>query len=68
MVYISTISVDEEQNADEGKDDDEKLGENGLESRKRMHLEYQITSKNDADMKGGGETFITVGRSKRAVC
>lgn len=44
-----------------GPDDDEYVSANGLASRKRMHLEYQITSKNDVDRRGGNqETYITV--------
>ena len=44
-----------------GTDDDEYVSANGLASRKRMHLEYQITSKNDVDRRGGNqETYITV--------
>lgn len=42
-------------------DDDEYVAPGGLASRKRMHLEYQITSQNDAERQGGNqETFITV--------
>lgn len=41
----------------EGTDD---VAPNGLSSRKKMHLEYQITSKNDVDRKGGNrDAFIT---------
>ena len=47
--------------ANNKKDDDGGLGQNGLASRKRMHLEYKITSENDAATKGRNqETFITV--------
>lgn len=38
----------------------------GLKSRKRMHLEYQITSQNDVQRQGGmRDTFVTVGPSPR---
>lgn len=38
---------------------------NGLSSRKRMHQEYEIISKNDMDRKGGREdAFITVSPSQ----
>jgi len=41
-------------------DDDEYVALGGLTSRKRMHLEYQITSQNDVERQGGNqETFIT---------
>ena len=42
-------------------DDEEYVAPNGLSSKKRMHLEYQITSQNDVDRQGGNqEAFITV--------
>lgn len=34
-------------------DDDDEVAENGLKSRKAMHDQYQITSQNDMDRKGG---------------
>ena len=34
-------------------DEDEEVAENGLKSRKAMHEQYQITSQNDMDRKGG---------------
>jgi nuclear receptor interaction protein len=34
-------------------DDDNEVAENGLASRKAMHEQYQITSQNDMDRKGG---------------
>ncbi|THZ05241.1 WD40 repeat-like protein [Aureobasidium pullulans] len=41
-------------------DDDEYVASGGLSSRKRMHLEYQITSQNDVERQGGNqETFLT---------
>jgi nuclear receptor interaction protein len=41
-------------------DEDEKVAENGLASRKRMHQEYQIVARNDVERKGGREdAFIT---------
>ncbi|KAI4725051.1 WD40 repeat-like protein [Aureobasidium sp. EXF-10728] len=47
----------EERNA---ADDDEYVAAGGLASRKRMHLEYQITSQNDVERQGGNqETFLT---------
>ncbi|KAF2438781.1 WD40 repeat-like protein [Karstenula rhodostoma CBS 690.94] len=45
--------------SDDDVDDDE-VAENGLKSRKAMHEQYQITSQNDMDRKGGREdAFIT---------
>jgi nuclear receptor interaction protein len=38
-------------------DEDNEVAENGLTSRKAMHEEYQITSQNDMDRKGG-EFFL----------
>ncbi|KAH0386648.1 WD40 repeat-like protein, partial [Aureobasidium melanogenum] len=47
----------EERNA---ADDENYVAPGGLASRKRMHLEYQITSQNDVERQGGNqETFIT---------
>ncbi|KAJ4293107.1 hypothetical protein N0V90_008389 [Kalmusia sp. IMI 367209] len=41
-------------------DDDDVVTENGLKSRKSMHEQYQITSQNDMDRKGGREdAYIT---------
>ncbi|KAH0273456.1 WD40 repeat-like protein, partial [Aureobasidium melanogenum] len=41
-------------------DDETYVAPGGLSSRKRMHLEYQITSQNDVERQGGNqETFIT---------
>ncbi|KAJ4357324.1 uncharacterized protein N0V89_001899 [Didymosphaeria variabile] len=41
-------------------DDDDDVAENGLKSRRAMHEQYQITSQNDMDRKGGREdAFIT---------
>ncbi|KAI5249118.1 WD40 repeat-like protein [Aureobasidium subglaciale] len=41
-------------------DEDEYVAPGGLASRKRMHLEYQITSQNDVERQGGNqETFLT---------
>lgn len=34
-------------------DDDDEVTENGLQSRKAMHEQYQITSQNDMDREGG---------------
>ncbi|KAI5197636.1 WD40 repeat-like protein [Aureobasidium subglaciale] len=46
--------------AQNGADDDEYVAADGLASRKRMHLEYQITSQNDVERQGGNqETFLT---------
>lgn len=43
------------------EEDEEQIGPNGLSSRKRMHLEYKITSQNDVERRGGNqEAFITV--------
>ncbi|KAK7179292.1 hypothetical protein DPSP01_005714 [Paraphaeosphaeria sporulosa] len=45
---------------DDDDDDDDEVAENGLKSRKAMHEQYQITSQNDMDRKGGREdAFIT---------
>ncbi|KAL2357265.1 WD repeat-containing protein [Cryomyces antarcticus] len=42
-------------------EDDETVGPSGLSSKRRMHLEYQITSHNDAERQGGNqEAYITV--------
>lgn len=38
---------------DDDDDDDDEVTENGLKSRKAMHEQYQITSQNDMDRKGG---------------
>ncbi|KAK6001398.1 hypothetical protein QM012_002729 [Aureobasidium pullulans] len=47
----------EERNA---ADDENYVAPGGLASRRRMHLEYQITSQNDVERQGGNqETFIT---------
>jgi nuclear receptor interaction protein len=41
-------------------DEDERVAENGLASRKRMHQEYQIVARNDVERKGGrDDAFIT---------
>ncbi|TKA60683.1 hypothetical protein B0A49_11460 [Cryomyces minteri] len=41
-------------------EDDETVGPSGLTSKRRMHLEYQITSHNDAERQGGNqEAYIT---------
>lgn len=48
--------------ADKSDDEDaeSKIAPNGLPSKKRMHLEYQITNQNDIDRKGGNrEALIT---------
>ncbi|KAF2270916.1 WD and tetratricopeptide repeat-containing protein [Lojkania enalia] len=60
----STLSREESEDAGEAEgidsDDDERIAPNGLSSRKRMHMQYQITSQNDMDRKGGREdAFIT---------
>lgn len=48
-------------NRDSESEETDAVASNGLSSRKRMHLEYQITSKNDLDRKGGNrDAFITV--------
>jgi nuclear receptor interaction protein len=47
--------------ANEDGDDPDEVAPNGLASRKRMHLNYEIISQNDMDRKGGREdAFITV--------
>jgi nuclear receptor interaction protein len=61
----SEPAVDAASEARGAADDDEYVAPGGLTSRKRMHLEYQITSQNDVERQGGNqETFITV----RKVC
>lgn len=42
----------------EDDDDDDEVAENGLKSRKAMHEQYQITSQNDMDRKGGESSLI----------
>jgi nuclear receptor interaction protein len=52
----------ESEDMDNDSDDDERATSHGLSSRKRMHQEYEITSHNDMERKGGREdAFITVG-------
>lgn len=54
-------SADEIRRRLEQEDDDDFVAPSGLASRKRMHEEYQIVSRNDADRQGGNtETYITV--------
>ncbi|KAI4742493.1 WD40 repeat-like protein [Aureobasidium sp. EXF-12298] len=56
----SEPAVDAGAEARNAADDDEYVAPGGLTSRKRMHLEYQITSQNDVERQGGNqETFIT---------
>lgn len=40
------------------EDEDDEVAENGLKSRKAMHEQYQITSQNDMDRKGGESSLI----------
>lgn len=55
----------QESLADSEDEDDERAAPNGLSSRRRMHQEYEITSQNDMDRKGGREdAFITVSNFK----
>lgn len=42
-----------EKDSDLSDDEDNEVEENGLRSRKAMHEQYQITSQNDMDRKGG---------------
>ncbi|KAJ9665507.1 hypothetical protein H2201_004389 [Coniosporium apollinis] len=52
----------EDRAVDEGgsSDDERAQAPNGLPSRRRMHMEYQITSQNDVDRRGGNrDAFIT---------
>ena len=51
--HDSSVSDD-----DDGDDDDDEVAENGLKSRKAMHDQYQITSQNDMDRKGGESSLI----------
>ncbi|OCK85448.1 WD40 repeat-like protein [Lepidopterella palustris CBS 459.81] len=49
-----------EEEDSEDEENEAKISPNGLSSRKRMHLEYQITSQNDLDRRGGSrDAFIT---------
>ena len=58
---LSDTEGDQSQVSGDSDDEDEEIGENGLASRKSMHLEYQITSQNDLDRKGGKrDAYITV--------
>jgi nuclear receptor interaction protein len=60
----SEPAVDAGAEARNAADDDEYVAPGGLTSRKRMHLEYQITSQNDVERQGGNqETFITVSKT-----
>jgi nuclear receptor interaction protein len=62
----SEPAVDAGTEARNAADNDEYVAPGGLTSRKRMHLEYQITSQNDVERQGGNqETFITVSKSGR---
>jgi DDB1- and CUL4-associated factor 6 len=55
-----TAAGEEEDNVLQ-EEDEEPLGVNGLSSRKRMHLEYRITSQNDVERRGGNrEAYVTV--------
>lgn len=48
------------EDAENSEAEDERVAPSGLSSRKRMHQQYQITSQNDMDRKGGREdAFIT---------
>jgi nuclear receptor interaction protein len=59
----SEPAVDAGTEARNAADNDEYVAPGGLTSRKRMHLEYQITSQNDVERQGGNqETFITVSK------
>ncbi|KAF2202897.1 WD40 repeat-like protein [Delitschia confertaspora ATCC 74209] len=61
--YESTSESAVPRSSELDTDDEEEekdIGPNGLSSRKRMNLEYQITSQNDQDRKGGNrDAFIT---------
>lgn len=46
------VEVPRDPSLSEDEDDDD-VAENGLKSRKAMHEQYQITSQNDMDRKGG---------------
>ena len=59
----SEPAVDAGAEARNAADNDEYVAPGGLTSRKRMHLEYQITSQNDVERQGGNqETFLTVSK------
>ena len=46
---------------DDEHEDEPTIAANGLSSRKRMHDEYEITSQNDVDRRGGNQdVYITV--------
>ncbi|KAF2155884.1 WD40 repeat-like protein [Myriangium duriaei CBS 260.36] len=50
-----------EQDSQKLEEDDEFIAPNGFPSRKRLHLEYQITSQNDSRRQNGAqEAFITI--------
>lgn len=44
--------------SEDDDDDDDEVAEHGLKSRKAMHEQYQITSQNDMDRKGGESSLI----------
>ncbi|ORX98419.1 WD and tetratricopeptide repeat-containing protein [Clohesyomyces aquaticus] len=54
------VKSDESSRQTQEGSDDEEVAPNGLSSKKRMHEQYQITSQNDMERKGGRENaFIT---------
>lgn len=60
----SEPAVDAGAEARNAADNDDYVAPGGLTSRKRMHLEYQITSQNDVERQGGNqETFLTVSKT-----
>ncbi|KAF2654565.1 WD40 repeat-like protein [Lophiostoma macrostomum CBS 122681] len=51
--------------ASDSEEEDAEVALNGLASRKRMHQEYEITSQNDMDRKGGREDAFITGWRRR---
>lgn len=55
------VAAAEQAEVARAEEDEAYVAPGGLASRKRMHLEYQITSQNDVERQGGNQdAFITV--------
>ena len=54
----SELTRDASLSEDDDDDDDAEVTEDGLKSRKAMHDQYQITSQNDMDRKGGESMVV----------
>lgn len=54
----SSTEVPRDSSMSDDDDEDGEVAEDGLKSRKAMHEQYQITSQNDMDRKGGESTLI----------